>query len=257
MIPIGNKLDIFIITYNRVKYLQQCVETIFTQTFPIKLHIWDNGSEDETKDYIRNLFKLHKDKCGTFFDSSINYGTAQTRNLGIKAIDSDVILMSDDDIDYESNALEHYVKAWNLLIKEKFRIGIMGLNQPFGREHYRKKIFRKRIIIDKYELHDITTTPPNSWLLYKPAIFLVGGFNLPKNRLMGYSSWKLPEKLSKIGYCFIRINKINGKAFRACRHMDQKNYYKNHVEYYRQTGYEQFRFEQKHPGKKYENKIII
>lgn len=47
--------DILIVVKDQLKYIQNCVESIKRNTNNYQLYIWDNGSKEETKDYLNSL----------------------------------------------------------------------------------------------------------------------------------------------------------------------------------------------------------
>ena len=56
--PAVEKLDIFLITYNRAPYLKRTLEQIFSAESPVKdfpITIIDNNSTDGTADVIKNF----------------------------------------------------------------------------------------------------------------------------------------------------------------------------------------------------------
>lgn len=49
--------DIIIIVRDQLDYFKQCIESVFKNTTNFHLYIWDNGSQEETKQYIDDLVK--------------------------------------------------------------------------------------------------------------------------------------------------------------------------------------------------------
>ena len=50
---LNKKLEVFILTYNRLNYLKLALESLFNQTVNnIKITVVDNASNDRTKEYI-------------------------------------------------------------------------------------------------------------------------------------------------------------------------------------------------------------
>jgi GT2 family glycosyltransferase len=52
---VKGRIPILMITWNRLEYTKQAIEAIRKYTTNYKLFIWDNGSKDGTKDYIKSL----------------------------------------------------------------------------------------------------------------------------------------------------------------------------------------------------------
>lgn len=64
--------DICIVIHNGLDYVQKCLDSIFRFTEkPYKVHVWDNASNDDTRNYLMDLASQNK----------INY-YRHTKNLG-------------------------------------------------------------------------------------------------------------------------------------------------------------------------------
>lgn len=88
-------IDICICTYNRVEYLQQCVELLIPQLEEnVMLTIVDNNSTDNTGNYIQSLLNSDKHIRGLF--ESVQ-GLSHARNKGWKESEYEWILYLDDD----------------------------------------------------------------------------------------------------------------------------------------------------------------
>ena len=98
---IKEPIQVLIITYNRLKYLQQCVESLYASKYPVVINIWDNNSGDGTKEWIKKEIIVGR-ITGIFFDCFENVGTSISKNEGINALGKscDYILLSDDDMFY-------------------------------------------------------------------------------------------------------------------------------------------------------------
>lgn len=71
---LNKKLEVFILTYNRLNYLKLALESLFNQTVNnIKITVVDNASNDRTKEYIELLQKSH---------NNLNY-YRQKENIGV------------------------------------------------------------------------------------------------------------------------------------------------------------------------------
>lgn len=95
-------IDVIIVTRNRSKYLQRCIESIQNQSYKkFKITVIDNNSNDDTREilslYTQDLRKI-------FLDN--NLGCPGARNVGIYNTDGDVLFFVDDDGALEPNVLE-------------------------------------------------------------------------------------------------------------------------------------------------------
>jgi len=236
-------IDFFVLTYNRLKYLNQCVRSVVDQTVDIRINVWNNGSTDETTEWLINHSELLN--RGLLFNSPVNLGVADARNVMIDLIDANWIFISDDDMWYDTNCMKY---NWEMLqaYENKFgksKIGFVGLNMPWRRSKYDDEIFIKKVNVDKFEIHEVRTTPPNAWLINKKALFKMGGFKLPPNRLMGYTAFHLPNQLRQNGYKVIRLDKVNGKLYNGCEHTDNIGHEKGFRDHYEE--YNEWRSKEK------------
>lgn len=103
-------IDIFVLSYNRKKYLLETIQSLRQQTIgSFQINILDNGSNDGTEQSIEAL----QDACIKFFSSEKNYGALwnfqRAQNLASKKY---VILFHDDDL-IHPYYLEYILKVLN------------------------------------------------------------------------------------------------------------------------------------------------
>ncbi len=71
-----NVFTVVIVTFNRITLLQECLECVLRQTYPVSnMVIVDNASTDGTREYLKELCK--SDERITVFYSSENRGGAE------------------------------------------------------------------------------------------------------------------------------------------------------------------------------------
>jgi O-antigen biosynthesis protein len=88
------KVVVSILTYNKVAYTKKCLETVIANTDLSKAQIVvsDNGSTDETKDYLKKLGKKIQ-----FVDNNQNLGFSVGHNRIINNFpDNDILLLNND-----------------------------------------------------------------------------------------------------------------------------------------------------------------
>lgn len=121
-------LSICIATWNSMKFIRECLESIFNQTiffdpdFEIKIavNIVDNGSEDGTVEFIKkNYPQVH------ILKNMHNVGFCKSYNQAIKMHQTDWNLIMNVDTILEKDFLEKILKAVNH-ISEKIKIGSLG-----------------------------------------------------------------------------------------------------------------------------------
>ncbi len=109
------KIAVVVVTYNRLKYLKECIAAIRNQSYRnFNLYIIDNASTDGTEEYIKNLIdsRIH------YHNTGANLGGAGGFSCGIKKAseeENDYCWVMDDDAVPEINALEELIKSAELL----------------------------------------------------------------------------------------------------------------------------------------------
>lgn len=102
------KISVIIPTYNREKYVKQCLESVLNQTLQdIEIIIIDDGSQDKTK----KIISTYNDKRIKYIFKN-NTGIGDTRNNGIRLSSGEYITFIDIDDYIDENMLEKmYSKA--------------------------------------------------------------------------------------------------------------------------------------------------
>ena len=60
-----SKVTIIIPNYNGIKFMKDCIESLRTQTYKnFEILVVDNGSKDESVDYLRDLESYESDLSG-------------------------------------------------------------------------------------------------------------------------------------------------------------------------------------------------
>lgn len=109
------KISLIIITYNRTRDLNECLETILSQTLlPQEIIIVDNGKSDESQNLTTSLqgtFQL-KNINILFFKNQVQNSLTFARNLGIKNSSGDLIMFIDDDALLDQNYIREIVRVY-------------------------------------------------------------------------------------------------------------------------------------------------
>lgn len=87
-------VSILIPTYNRSRYIKQCLDSVLNQTYAnIRVCIYDDGSTDDTVEKIRSI----RDSRITLHTSKINNGVVHARNWLLDMVDTDYAMWQDSD----------------------------------------------------------------------------------------------------------------------------------------------------------------
>ena len=109
------EVSVIIPTYNREKFISECVQSVLAQTLPAReIIIVDDGSTDATYNILRDLgfnsLSTKKTFLRYFFQQ--NRGVSSARNLGIKEARSEYIALLDSDDLWLKSKLDRQVSAF-------------------------------------------------------------------------------------------------------------------------------------------------
>lgn len=92
----NNLISVVVTCYNHEKYIEQCLRSVFNQTYTnIELIVLDDGSTDSSTQIIQEVLK--DSPFETKFETHENLGVVKNRNLGLEFIRGDYLLFVDSD----------------------------------------------------------------------------------------------------------------------------------------------------------------
>ncbi len=103
------------VTFNDAKWLTACLESVFAQSVPVKVTIFDNGSTDTSPEFAR-LFPV------TLVTSTRNLGFSVAHNRNILSDDSPYVLILNPDAVLEPSFVERLLAVF----REVERAGMVG-----------------------------------------------------------------------------------------------------------------------------------
>jgi len=108
-----NKLvSIIVLTYNSEKYIKNCLQSIFKQTYKnIELIVIDSNSEDKSVDLIRETLREYKGAQKVIL-SDKNLGYAKGNNLGIKQSKGDYVVILNPDIVLDKDFIQKIIDTF-------------------------------------------------------------------------------------------------------------------------------------------------
>lgn len=103
-----DSLAIIIVTFNSVEEIDGCLQSLVghTDPFPTTITVVDNASQDGTADHVRRQWP-----SVTVIDSGGNLGFARANNIGIRATESDYVLLLNPDTVAPPGAIQTLVRG--------------------------------------------------------------------------------------------------------------------------------------------------
>jgi len=101
------KVSVVVLNWNGKKFLHNCFESIFNQTYKnYEVILVDNGSTDGSVEYVHNKFPIVK-----IVENKRNLGFAEGNNIGIRNASGNYIILLNNDIKLNKNFIRELVKV--------------------------------------------------------------------------------------------------------------------------------------------------
>lgn len=179
-----NNLLVIIVTYNAMKWIEKCIESVIQSTVTADVLVVDNGSKDKTIEFIKCKFP-----SVIIVESKENLGFGKANNLGL-----DYALKNDYDYVYLLNQ-----DAW--VMPDTFKIMIdaqkkqpeYGVLSPIqltaSMDRFDKNFARicklderkcdllENLFFNNSRITNITCVMAAHWLISKECLIKVGGFS--------------------------------------------------------------------------------
>ena len=175
-------ISVIIPTYNRYKFLQRALESVYTQTYkPNEVIVIDDGSNDETST-IQKLFPYVK------YIYQKNSGVSSARNLGIKNATNEWVAFLDSDDTWDEKKLQKQIEFH----KNNLNIFMSYTDEKWIRDNQEIKIpkkFRKYggNIFERCLSHCIIA--PSSAMIHKNLFEEIGLFDESLEVCEDYDLW--------------------------------------------------------------------
>lgn len=132
------EISIIVPVYNAELYLQRCIDSILTQSYPyFKLILIDDGSTDNS---LKICQKSQNSDARISLYSQSNNGVSAARNMGIKLCFSPYLCFVDSDDYLDADYLNNFIKG--LTIAPNIDMVFQGINRVFP-DHIEKIIPEK------------------------------------------------------------------------------------------------------------------
>ena len=130
----NNLISVVVTCYNHEKYIEQCLRSVFNQTYTnIELIVLDDGSTDSSPQIIQEVLK--DSPFDTKFETHENLGVVNNRNLGLELIRGDYLLFVDSDNYLDADYVE---QLYSQLTETNADIAYCDLFNPEKEEFYLK-----------------------------------------------------------------------------------------------------------------------
>lgn len=179
------KIAVIIVTYNGMKWIEECFNNLLKSSIPVTLIVVDNSSNDGTIDYIKKNYKEI-----ILFQQKKNVGFGQANNIGISySINekADYIFLLNQDAFVEKDTIKN-------LVNTAFHNPQFGIISPIqldysGKllENYFFKFMAKDLSRTFYsdfvlknelkEIYNVDFVQAASWLIPATTIKKIGGFD--------------------------------------------------------------------------------
>ena len=107
--------DIFIVIKDGLDFVRPCIESVLNNTENFTLHLWDNGSNEPTRDYLKNLESPHI----RHYRSEENLGFIQPNNRMAEMAEAPYLILLNSDTIVQ--------KGW-----DKAMLGYLQEHEGFG-----------------------------------------------------------------------------------------------------------------------------
>jgi len=228
-----HNIEIVIVTYNRLPYLQKCIWSLIASSYiPIKIIVIDDQSTD--KKTVKWLNGMKKRRLiEKIISSKLKLGTANAFNF---AIDNEVkgkwFIFANDDMWFHRG---WDVAAIDLLMKYD-NCGAVNLY-----DYTALKIGKNSRKVDEQALI-VNTTGLGSVMFYKPLWDKTNGFKLPTTQVMGFFASNFCKVFQSVK---IRRNRLYQTIPPYVIHMDNVTCKLNERKFEEISGYIEYRKKEK------------
>lgn len=109
-------LSFVILTWNSAAYIENCFESILQSlektSLQYEIYIVDNGSSDQTIDILQRYKDSYQDTLNLIYLEN-NVGTTVSRNLALKQVTGDYIVVMDSDVEVPEGIFEKLISTVN------------------------------------------------------------------------------------------------------------------------------------------------
>ena len=194
-------LSVIIPNYNKVQYLNKCIESVINQTLkPDEIIIVDDCSTDGSQILISGLKEKYDIIKSIYLDK--NAGVSNARNVGLNAASSEYVSFLDSDdyyyADYKLEKEMALIKEYDMKGQDIVSYSAMVIVSEYDNPLYipvlKKPWYLNGNIFVQFVSRIKTETIPRDYIVKKSVIEEVGAYSFPKNL---YEDLDLLFRLSK------------------------------------------------------------
>ncbi len=173
-------VSVVIATYRRDETLKNALNTLITQSYkPIEIIVVDDNATKEWNIKVETIIQSYQAACCVqYIQNKVNKGSAETRNIGIRAAQGAYITFLDDDDIYLPHKIANQLNA---MLKEDADFSITDLelfNEQEIRIEKRTRAYIKqktpKALLQYHLLYHMTGT--DTLMFKKDYLLRIGGF---------------------------------------------------------------------------------
>lgn len=178
-----SKVAIIIVTWNGMKWIEKCLNSIRHSTYPVTVYVVDNKSTDKTPDFIERTFsevKLTRSDKNLGFGKANNLAILQAYNEG-----NEYFFLLNQDAYIQPNTVAELLKVTSsnndyYIVSPTHLNGDASDVDPYFRDFVLAKCplyLRNSILNSGQTLFESDFIPAAAWFLPRRTIETIGGFD--------------------------------------------------------------------------------
>ena len=181
----GGKILVIIVTYNAMKWANQCLGSCRSSSIPLDIFVVDNGSTDGTQPFVKQNYPE-----AIFLQSNANLGFGKANNIGLQyALDNnyDYVYLLNQDAWIFPETIEKLIKVsksypqYGILSPFQMNADLRHIDHNFlsvvCSYKWNQDLFNDIYENDAKEVYQVKGVMAAHWLLTRKCIEKVGGFS--------------------------------------------------------------------------------
>lgn len=165
-----------IVTYNGMKWLEKCIDSVCKSSVPVKLIVIDNASSDGTPQWIKNHYSQVE-----LVEAGVNLGFGKANNLGFKRaieLNANYIFLLNQDAYIQEYTIFNLIEV----ISSNNEIGILSpvhlnYNSNSYEAYFEKYILPTAKEVLNHKFYQVPFIHAACWLISASLLKKVGGFD--------------------------------------------------------------------------------